>query len=413
MGNPKSACRALAGLLPVAAATWAEAQDPQPRYQVTVISAPACATTPAAVAYGLNDQDAVVGMHTQCGFEDGIFDAFIWRPQSGLVTLPRLVGYTDARVVDVNDAGDAVGRVENSEALRAVLWNDGEAIDLGVPPGGTWSQAVAINSAGLVVGEWLNVETGVQHGFVWQGGVMADLGAVLATPASSGLGVSDQGHVTGWMGSSLFADARAYVLLDGQVTELPPVPGGFTSQGRAVNNLGQVAVQGLREADDEPFPVLRSCLWDGQAMIDLGALPGTIFVSALDLNDGRQIVGTCDNLGPPLPFLWQDGVMTNLRDHIDDPDGLVQFNVPYAIDDAGRIAGSAVVDGQPVGVLLTPVDGPPGDVNGDGDVGIDDFLALLAAWGACPQPPDACPSDFDGDGVVGVVDFLILLANWV
>ncbi|MHC4590395.1 MAG: hypothetical protein ACYTAQ_13970, partial [Planctomycetota bacterium] len=243
MGNPKSAGRVLVAMLPVVTATWAAAQDPQPRYQVTVIAAPACATTPAAVAYGLNNQDAVVGMHTQCGFEDGIFDAFIWRPQSGLVTLPRLEGYTDARVVDVNDAGDAVGRVENSEALRAVLWHDGEAIDLGVPPGGTWSQAVAINSSGLVAGEWLNPETGVQHGFVWQGGVPADLDAVLATPASSALGVSDQGHVTGWMGSSLFADARAYVLLDGQVTELPPVPGGFTSQGRAVNNLGQVAVQ--------------------------------------------------------------------------------------------------------------------------------------------------------------------------
>ena len=27
----------------------------------------------------------------------------------------------------------------------------------------------------------------------------------------------------------------------------------------------------------------------------------------------------------------------------------------------------------------------------------------------CPKP---CPADFDGDGVVGIVDFLLLLANW-
>ena len=41
----------------------------------------------------------------------------------------------------------------------------------------------------------------------------------------------------------------------------------------------------------------------------------------------------------------------------------------------------------------------------DGDVGIVDFLALLADWG---QPG---PCDFDGGGI-GITDFLKLLANW-
>ncbi len=48
------------------------------------------------------------------------------------------------------------------------------------------------------------------------------------------------------------------------------------------------------------------------------------------------------------------------------------------------------------------------DVDGSGDVGITDFLALLAAWG--PNPGH--PADIDGDGTVGIVDFLLLLANW-
>ncbi len=48
------------------------------------------------------------------------------------------------------------------------------------------------------------------------------------------------------------------------------------------------------------------------------------------------------------------------------------------------------------------------DVTGDGIVGINDFLALLAAWGTDPGGPP----DFDGDGNVGVTDFLELLANW-
>jgi hypothetical protein len=48
------------------------------------------------------------------------------------------------------------------------------------------------------------------------------------------------------------------------------------------------------------------------------------------------------------------------------------------------------------------------DIDGDGTVGIVDFLGLLAAWGPCP----GCPEDVDGDGQVGVNDFLTLLAHW-
>ncbi len=54
-----------------------------------------------------------------------------------------------------------------------------------------------------------------------------------------------------------------------------------------------------------------------------------------------------------------------------------------------------------------------GDVDGDGIVGILDFLALLAAWGPCDEPcPPSCAADLDDDCDVGIVDFLLLLANW-
>ena len=54
----------------------------------------------------------------------------------------------------------------------------------------------------------------------------------------------------------------------------------------------------------------------------------------------------------------------------------------------------------------------PADLDGDGHVGINDFLLLLAAWGPCPGPPDPCLADIDGDGMVGVADFLLLLGVW-
>ncbi|MHC4414563.1 MAG: beta-propeller fold lactonase family protein [Planctomycetota bacterium] len=56
--------------------------------------------------------------------------------------------------------------------------------------------------------------------------------------------------------------------------------------------------------------------------------------------------------------------------------------------------------------------GPPGDLNGDGTVGISDLLILLGSWGPCPPPSDPCPADLNGDGFVGIADLLMLLANW-
>ena len=66
---------------------------------------------------------------------------------------------------------------------------------------------------------------------------------------------------------------------------------------------------------------------------------------------------------------------------------------------------------EPGAVVVTvTLGGPPavGDIDGDGTIGITDFLALLAAWG--PNPGH--PADLDGDGMVGITDFLLLLANW-
>lgn len=63
------------------------------------------------------------------------------------------------------------------------------------------------------------------------------------------------------------------------------------------------------------------------------------------------------------------------------------------------------------GTLTITCDGPvpcPSDVEGDGTVGITDFLATLAQWGdVCP-----CTADINGDGMVGIIDFLQVLSDW-
>ncbi len=57
----------------------------------------------------------------------------------------------------------------------------------------------------------------------------------------------------------------------------------------------------------------------------------------------------------------------------------------------------------------------PGDLDGDGSVGVQDLLLLLGAWGSCDDctpGKSMCFGDLDGDCTVGVADLLMLLANW-
>jgi len=74
------------------------------------------------------------------------------------------------------------------------------------------------------------------------------------------------------------------------------------------------------------------------------------------------------------------------------------------------VRGYGIVDAFAASQITPPA---PGDLDEDGVVGITDFLALLAAWGPCPDPcPPHCFGDVDTDCTVGINDMLALLANW-
>ena len=72
----------------------------------------------------------------------------------------------------------------------------------------------------------------------------------------------------------------------------------------------------------------------------------------------------------------------------------------------GRINANAALLEVLAGISI------PGDLDGDGVVGVLDLLILLTVWGPCPDPPDECPADLNGDGSVGILDLLTLLAYW-
>jgi hypothetical protein len=82
---------------------------------------------------------------------------------------------------------------------------------------------------------------------------------------------------------------------------------------------------------------------------------------------------------------------------------LIMFSALHGLNDVPEI--------QRLGYRVLGEPSVPGDLNGDGVVGVADLLILLANWGACPDCNN-CPADLDGDCNVGVADLLILLANW-
>jgi len=50
----------------------------------------------------------------------------------------------------------------------------------------------------------------------------------------------------------------------------------------------------------------------------------------------------------------------------------------------------------------------PEDIDGSGQVGLTDLIAVLSAWGPCP----GCPEDIDSSGSVGLTDLIAVLGAW-
>lgn len=114
------------------------------------------------------------------------------------------------------------------------------------------------------------------------------------------------------------------------------------------------------------------------------------------------------------PFTWGPAAQmtADVQNWLDNPSGnfgwLIRGN--EAVQQTARRFGSHEAQPAQQPVLTVQFDSAPacpwdcGDDNGE--VGINDFLAILATWGL----PGPC--DFDGDGEIGIVDFLDLLAHW-
>ncbi len=386
-------------------------------YEVTaIIQAPKCPPFgyPPILPSGLNDLGWVVGHVISCVIGPDV--AFLWTPEVGVEILEMPSGASQSRAIDINNHPDRqiVGTVDISDVGTRAFLIDGEELTIIPPPkGGTFSSVAALNNKRQVIGSTAD-GTPYSKAYIWEDGVMTIIEPTFG-PRSAGRAIDEAGVVVGWMGTSFGIDSHAFVWHDPVLTDLGLAPNTFATWARGVNNLDEVLVRGEFD-DDEPTNRINGSflLRDGK-FIDLGQLPGYDVIDGTDLNDQSQIVGLARAVEssdePDVGFIWQGGIMTNLNDLI-PPESQLRIQRAEGINSTGQIA--AVGDdeaGDVVALLLTPVRGPLGDLDGDCQVGATDLVLLLVDWGRCDNCEN-CPADLDNNCVVGASDLLTLLVNW-
>lgn len=171
-----------------------------PEYEVEVIPGPYCGKVfgyRPATGLGINDIGNICGRQNNCNSDD---EPFFWSPETGRVLLDIPAGFSVGRAQDLNSAGEIVGFLRLNVRPQAILWYEDQVVELGVPPGGDSSNALAINSQSQVVGHWGNLVMGPSPlAFIWQDGVITDLTPDLGAPASIAHDINDVGMVrVGW-----------------------------------------------------------------------------------------------------------------------------------------------------------------------------------------------------------------------
>jgi len=218
-----------------------------------------------SVAAAMNAAEQVVGGAETAA---GQWHAFLWQDDA-MADLGTLGGdNSEAHDISQGINPFVVGTSEmpdpndpNMIVERAFLWQDGVMTDLGTL-GGDSSEAWAVSDTGKVVGSAQTAED-VWHAFLWEDGGMTDLGT-LGGDGSCALGINNSGQVVGWS----MAPGDPNEVMDPNDPNEPN--------------------------DIDPPPVRRAFVWTAVGgMVDLGTLGGRSSC-AYDVAEDGYAVGWSD-----------------------------------------------------------------------------------------------------------------------
>lgn len=260
----------------------------------------------------ISDNGTIVGLAI---VEDALRPV-VWKDGQPLV-LP-LSPWAEGSANDINNAGDIVGY---DDELGAVMWTNGALIALGAHTIG--SLANGLNQRGQIVGN-IEYETSppAARGFLWTDGQLYELPPLDDSRYCHAVNVNEAGRIVGACSS------RAVLWEDGSVADL-----GLDSDNSvalAINGRGQIV--GYRQVGDNEY---RAFVWENGNAVDLPTLGG-MWSSAADINDTGQIVGTSQTIaGVTHAVLWEDGHLVDL--------GLAggESSNARAINNRGQIVGTA------------------------------------------------------------------------
>lgn len=323
-------------------------------------------------ALDVNIHGEVVGWSLNAAGDDR---AFLWLPMpayglpAGMNDLGMLPTGIESRALGINIHGQVTGwsRIEDPNdpkltVTRAFLWENGVMTNLGVPDGGSNSVGIKINEHGQVAGVWSSGMFGLSLILLWLPeaayGLPAganDLGGFLAstTPGNiNSLGQIAGGTFidTGLITTFLWLPSPAYGLAAG-LHDLGRFGGQFSS-GHSINDQGQMV--GWWRPSVE-FAPRRGFLWENGLMTDLGTFD-EVSTSPRDINRWSQIVGRVSG-SINHAILWEEGQWFDLNDLIPSETGW-ELHFVETINDLAQIAGYGTINGEKHAFLLNAIPPP-------------------------------------------------------
>jgi hypothetical protein len=381
---------ALVGLASVPAVAGVE-------YTLTRIEGPPEATS--VVPWGLNDLGVVVGWVVLPGEP---LRAFFWTAGGGMTVLPAPPGEDASTAREISNNNIVAG---GDEFGAGWTLQNGQYNVLPLIPGAASADTWGVNDVGDAAGT-VNPSALLSYQSFFYDAVHDQMMPVAPWP-SRAYDVNNDREVTGYAGTTAFRWTP-----EGGLQDLGPLNGTFSfTVGFAINEGGDVVGSASNQQSDNSSRAFIYTEESGMQMIP----PVGLGNRAWGVNTLHVVVGDTDHTGfGDKGWVWSLADGLRLLDGLIDPAENASIITAHDINNFDQIVGLAFIGGDWAAYLLTPIGGgpSPGDLDGSGAVDVQDFLALLAAWGPCPDPPAMCLADLDHDGMVGVNDFLILLANW-